>query len=46
MPQVAVSFNDFVQDTLLVVSERWPVLADGTARIDVRQLALVCKLRR
>jgi hypothetical protein len=32
---VASAFNDWLQDTLLLVSERWPVL-DGNTRLDVR----------
>ena len=33
--QVASAYNDWLQDTLLLVSERWPVL-DGNSRLDVR----------
>lgn len=33
--QVATSFNDWLQDTLLVLSERWPAL-EGGVRLDVR----------
>ncbi len=34
--EVATSFNDWLQDTLLLLSERWPVL-EGNARMDVRE---------
>jgi hypothetical protein len=33
--QVANAFQDWLEDTLLLVSERWPVL-DGSTRLDVR----------
>jgi hypothetical protein len=35
---VASAFNDWLQDTLLLVSERWPML-DGNTRLDVRGCA-------
>ena len=34
-PQVANSYCDWLQDTSLLVSERWPAL-DGGVRLDVR----------
>jgi hypothetical protein len=39
--QVANAFNDWLQDTLLLVSERWPML-DGNTRLDVRGLYVGC----
>ena len=45
-PQVANSYCDWLQDTSLLVSERWPAL-DG-ARLDVRaarRRALICGVR-
>jgi len=34
-PQVANSYCDWLQDTSLLVSERWPAL-EGGVRLDVR----------
>jgi hypothetical protein len=42
--QVASAYNDWLQDTLLLASERWPVL-DGSTRLDVRLFALLLRRR-
>jgi len=43
--EVATNFNDWLQDTLLALSERWPTL-EGGVRLDVRVFPGCCSACR